>query len=108
MMPAVRRTHRTATRARAGRFECPTPAGANARPPCWSLTTTRQPLMIPQRKIELIAPSGYPHDPSALHLALQRLRAQGHHLENIPATQRRFQRFAGTDSERAAELNRLA
>ncbi|CAB3748082.1 muramoyltetrapeptide carboxypeptidase [Paraburkholderia humisilvae] len=64
--------------------------------------------MIAHRKIELIAPSGYPHDPTALHLALQRLRAQGHHLENIPATQRRFQRFAGTDSERAAELNRLA
>jgi muramoyltetrapeptide carboxypeptidase len=64
--------------------------------------------MIAHRTIELIAPSGYPHDPSALHLALQRLRAQGHHVENVPATQRRYQRFAGTDSERAAELNRLA
>ncbi|QYD67344.1 muramoyltetrapeptide carboxypeptidase [Paraburkholderia edwinii] len=64
--------------------------------------------MIEKRTIELIAPSGYPHDPTALHLALQRLRAQGHHVENIHATQRRYQRFAGTDGQRAAELNRLA
>jgi muramoyltetrapeptide carboxypeptidase len=60
------------------------------------------------RTIELIAPSGYPHDPNAIHLALKRLRAQGHHVENVDATQRRYQRFAGTDGERAAELNRLA
>jgi muramoyltetrapeptide carboxypeptidase len=64
--------------------------------------------MTAHRTIELIAPSGYPHDSSALHLALRRLRAQGHHVANIPATQRRYQRFAGTDGERAAELNRLA
>ncbi|HEY3598695.1 MAG TPA: muramoyltetrapeptide carboxypeptidase [Paraburkholderia sp.] len=64
--------------------------------------------MIAHRTIELIAPSGYPHDPDALHLALRRLRAQGHHVENVPAAQRRYQRFAGTDGERAAELNRLA
>ncbi|HVE07784.1 MAG TPA: muramoyltetrapeptide carboxypeptidase [Paraburkholderia sp.] len=64
--------------------------------------------MTAHRTIELIAPSGYPHDPAALHLALRRLHSQGHHVENLPATQRRYQRFAGTDSERAAELNRLA
>ena len=64
--------------------------------------------MAKHRTIELIAPSGYPHDPNAVHVALKRLRAQGHHVENVSATQRRFQRFAGTDGERAAELNRLA
>jgi muramoyltetrapeptide carboxypeptidase len=64
--------------------------------------------MARHRTIELIAPSGYPHDPNAVHLALKRLRAQGHHVGNVSATQRRFQRFAGTDGERAAELNRLA
>ncbi|CAD6557242.1 muramoyltetrapeptide carboxypeptidase [Paraburkholderia sabiae] len=63
--------------------------------------------MARHRTIELIAPSGYPHDPNAIHLALKRLRAQGHHVENVTATQRRFQRFAGTDAERAAEVNRL-
>ncbi|ACC70486.1 muramoyltetrapeptide carboxypeptidase [Paraburkholderia phymatum] len=63
--------------------------------------------MARHRTIELIAPSGYPHDPNAIHLALKRLRAQGHHVKNVSAAQRRYQRFAGTDGERAAELNRL-
>jgi muramoyltetrapeptide carboxypeptidase len=64
--------------------------------------------MTPHRTIELIAPSGYPRDATAINLALHRLRAQGHRIDNIHATQRRYQRFAGTDAERAAELNRLA
>ncbi|MBN3846433.1 muramoyltetrapeptide carboxypeptidase [Paraburkholderia sp. Ac-20342] len=64
--------------------------------------------MIAHRTIELIAPSGYPHDPEGLHRALHRLRAQGHRVEGEAATMRRYQRFAGTDGERAADLNRLA
>jgi muramoyltetrapeptide carboxypeptidase len=64
--------------------------------------------MTVHRTIELIAPSGYPHDPEVLHRALQRLRAQGHRVEGVEATKRRYQRFAGTDGERAADLNRLA
>jgi muramoyltetrapeptide carboxypeptidase len=64
--------------------------------------------MTVHRTIELIAPSGYPYDPETVHRALQRLHAQGHHVEGLDATQRRYQRFAGTDGERAAELNRLA
>ena len=64
--------------------------------------------MIAPRTIELIAPSGYPHDPAVIHRALGRLRQQGHHILGVQATERRFQRFAGTDGERAAELNRLA
>ena len=64
--------------------------------------------MIAHRTIELIAPSGYPHDPAVVHRALGRLRQQGHHVVGVHATERRFQRFAGTDGERAAELNRLA
>ncbi|TAL97348.1 MAG: muramoyltetrapeptide carboxypeptidase [Paraburkholderia sp.] len=64
--------------------------------------------MTAHRTIELIAPSGYPHDPAVVHRALGRLRQQGHHVVGVPATERRFQRFAGTDGERAAELNRLA
>jgi muramoyltetrapeptide carboxypeptidase len=64
--------------------------------------------MIPHRRIDLVAPSGYPHDPEAVHRALARLRAQGHRIDNVEATGRRYQRFAGTDRERAADLNRLA
>src|SRR5215469_14929809 len=64
--------------------------------------------MTIHRTIELVAPSGYPHDSEAVHRALARLRAQGHHVDGVQATERRYQRFAGTDGQRAAELNRLA
>jgi muramoyltetrapeptide carboxypeptidase len=64
--------------------------------------------MTAHRTFELIAPSGYPHDPEAIRRALHRLHAQGHRVEGVSATERRYQRFAGTDGERAAELNRLA
>jgi muramoyltetrapeptide carboxypeptidase len=64
--------------------------------------------MTRHRTFELIAPSGYPHDPEAVHRAIARLRAEGHRVEGIEATERRYQRFAGTDGQRAAELNRLA
>ncbi|MCC8391655.1 muramoyltetrapeptide carboxypeptidase [Paraburkholderia sp. MMS20-SJTR3] len=64
--------------------------------------------MTAHRTIELIAPSGYPHDPEVLHRALHRLRAQGHRVQGEDAARRRYQRFAGTDGERAADLNRLA
>ncbi|GJH08532.1 muramoyltetrapeptide carboxypeptidase [Caballeronia novacaledonica] len=60
------------------------------------------------RTIDLVAPSGYPHDPAAVERALGRLRREGHRLENVDATRRCFQRFGGTDAERAADLNRLA
>ncbi|CAB3698924.1 muramoyltetrapeptide carboxypeptidase [Paraburkholderia rhynchosiae] len=64
--------------------------------------------MTTHRTFDLIAPSGYPNDTEVLHRALQRLRAQGHRVEGVEATQRRYQRFGGTDGERAADLNRLA
>ena len=64
--------------------------------------------MTAHRTIELIAPSGYPQDPAVLHRALHRLQAEGHRVDGEEATRRRYQRFAGTDGERAADLNRLA
>ncbi|EEA00919.1 Muramoyltetrapeptide carboxypeptidase [Burkholderia sp. H160] len=64
--------------------------------------------MTAHRTFELIAPSGYPHDPEVLHRAVHRLRAQGHRVDGEEAAKRRYQRFAGTDGERAADLNRLA
>ncbi|HEY2606369.1 muramoyltetrapeptide carboxypeptidase [Paraburkholderia sp. RL18-103-BIB-C] len=64
--------------------------------------------MTVHRTFELIAPSGYPHDPEVLHRALHRLHAQGHRVSGEAAAKRRYQRFAGTDGERAADLNRLA
>lgn len=64
--------------------------------------------MTVHRTIELIAPSGYPHDSEVLHRALHRLHSQGHRVEGEEATRRRYLRFGGTDGERAADLNRLA
>jgi muramoyltetrapeptide carboxypeptidase len=63
---------------------------------------------VKSRTIDLVAPSGYPHDPAAVERGIARLRREGHRLENVEATRRRFQRFGGTDAERAADLNRLA
>jgi muramoyltetrapeptide carboxypeptidase len=63
---------------------------------------------VKSRTIELVAPSGYPADPSAVDRGLLRLRSEGHKVDNVEATRRRFQRFGGTDAERAADLNRLA
>jgi muramoyltetrapeptide carboxypeptidase len=60
------------------------------------------------RTIELIAPCGYPQDPQAVARALVRWVDAGHHIQGIDTTERRFQRFAGTDAQRAADLNRLA
>ncbi|CAN0621664.1 Murein tetrapeptide carboxypeptidase [Burkholderia multivorans] len=60
------------------------------------------------RTIRLLAPSGYPHDPEAIDRALERLGSAQHRIENVEATQRRYQRFGGTDGERAGDLNRLA
>ena len=64
--------------------------------------------MTRSRTIELIAPSGYPPDPTAVERALKRLREAGHRLEGVDAASRRYQRFGGTDVERADDLNRLA
>ncbi len=58
--------------------------------------------------IELIAPSGYPPDPTAIERALTRLREAGHRVQGAESAHRRYQRFGGTDSERAGDLNRLA
>ena len=64
--------------------------------------------MTVPRTIQLIAPSGYPHDPEILQRALHRLHTDGHRVEGTESARRRYQRFAGTDGERAADLNRLA
>jgi muramoyltetrapeptide carboxypeptidase len=66
-------------------------------------------MNVTPRIIDLIAPSGYA-DPDAVQRALARFAEQGHSLmqPGEKVTERHFQRFAGTDSERAADINRLA
>lgn len=60
------------------------------------------------RSIRLIAPSGYCHNQPAALLGVERLRAEGHHVDNDAVIARRFQRFAGTDEARLGDINELA
>jgi len=64
--------------------------------------------MLTARFIRLIAPSGYCHNQDAAACAVARLQAEGHTVENQAAITRRFQRFAGDDRERLADINQLA
>jgi muramoyltetrapeptide carboxypeptidase len=64
--------------------------------------------MTRSRTIEIVAPSGYPPDEAAVERGIARLREAGHRIVGAEVARRRFQRFGGTDAERAADLNRLA
>lgn len=64
--------------------------------------------MVEPRTIRLIAPSGYCHNQPAAQRGVARLQAEGHQLQNLKAITRRFQRFAGDDAERLADINDLA
>lgn len=57
--------------------------------------------------IQLIAPSGWP-DPEALARGIERLRTAGCVVRGEMSGLRRHLRFAGRDSQRAAEINALA
>nr|WVL41175.1 muramoyltetrapeptide carboxypeptidase [Salmonella enterica subsp. enterica serovar Newport str. DC_10-446] len=58
--------------------------------------------------VSLIAPSGYCINQQAALRGVQRLTDAGHQVENDEVIRRRFQRFAGTDAERLADVNSLA
>lgn len=58
--------------------------------------------------IRLIAPSGYCINQTAAVRGIKRLEDAGHQVENQQAVTRRFQRFAGTDTERLADIHQLA
>lgn len=59
-------------------------------------------------RIRLIAPSGYAADPAGMTRGVARLRAAGYAVENEAVLGRSMLRFAGSDAERAADLNALA
>ena len=56
----------------------------------------------------LIAPSGYCINQQAAARGIERLEAQGHRVQNQDILIRRQQRFAGTEAERAGDINALA
>ncbi|MFC5527168.1 muramoyltetrapeptide carboxypeptidase [Rhodanobacter ginsengisoli] len=59
-------------------------------------------------RIRLIAPSGYPQDPAAMTRGVARLRAAGCTVEGLDVLERTERRFAGSDAQRAADINALA
>lgn len=64
--------------------------------------------MLPTYDIRLIAPSGYPQSAEAMRRGIARLEAAGHRVTGQDVLARRVLRFAGSDAERAADLNALA
>jgi muramoyltetrapeptide carboxypeptidase len=58
--------------------------------------------------VQLIAPSGYPHDRAAMARGVARLRAAGCQVTGEDVLARAELRFAGPDEARAADLNALA
>ncbi|WP_213132537.1 muramoyltetrapeptide carboxypeptidase [Citrobacter sp. FP75] len=58
-------------------------------------------------RFHLIAPSGYCINQQAALRGLSRLTEAGHQVANSAVIARRYQRFAGTDAERLADVNSL-
>lgn len=58
-------------------------------------------------RFHLIAPSGYCINQQAASLGIQRLEQAGHQVENTAVVGRRYQRFAGTEAERLADITEL-
>jgi muramoyltetrapeptide carboxypeptidase len=65
-------------------------------------------MLMSETRIRLIAPSGYPHDRAAMTRGVERLREAGCVLSGLEVLDRSEQRYAGSDAERAADLNALA
>jgi len=63
---------------------------------------------MPAPRIRLIAPSGHAHDPAAMARGVARLHAAGCTVDGLEVLQRTASRFAGSDAERAGDLNALA
>lgn len=59
-------------------------------------------------RIRLIAPSGYSCDPAAMLRGVARLREAGCTVEGLDVLERTELRFAGSDAERAGDINALA
>ena len=66
------------------------------------------PAMPKRFDIRLIAPSGYVEDRNASQRGIERLQAAGHTVLGTHVVDRVCLRFAGSDAERAADINLLA
>ncbi|VVE33849.1 muramoyltetrapeptide carboxypeptidase [Pandoraea iniqua] len=64
--------------------------------------------MTQTKLLELIAPSGYPASLEVAARGIETLERLGYAVDNREALERQYLRFAGTNAERIAEINRLA
>lgn len=87
-------------------------APAAAATPVTKPTMTAQPKPTPRpsagNTMRLFASSGFCEDPSRIQRGLDLLTAAGFAVSNHTAPYRRFQRFAGSDAERIADLQEVA
>lgn len=58
--------------------------------------------------IQLVAPSGYPADLAAVKKGITFLEQHGHTVRAGQVTNRRYQRFAGNEADRLADINGIA
>ncbi|RRD90449.1 LD-carboxypeptidase [Conchiformibius steedae] len=83
------------------------PAGSGKKPTPY-VKTPPQARNGFDNSLRLFASSGYAEDPSRLETGLNRLFQAGFAVSNHQAAYRRFQRFAGSDAERIADLQNVA
>src|SRR5579875_1565715 len=76
---------------------------------CPSLSTDCRTMQAPAScHVRLIAPSGYPHDREAMTRGITRLSHAGCRVEGVDVIDRTELRYAGSDVQRAADINNLA
>jgi len=66
------------------------------------------PAPVPDVHVRVIAPSGYAPDPVVMTRAVARLRTAGCEVSGLQVLGRSELRFAGSDAERAVDINELA
>ncbi len=93
-----------ATGAFAGRAQAAGPAGCTAAAP---LPLLRPPRLAPGDTIALVNPSGAIYEREPYRLAAESLVALGFEVREAPHLRSRYGQFAGTDAERAGDINAM-
>ncbi|MGF6147178.1 Murein tetrapeptide carboxypeptidase [Kingella potus] len=96
-------------------------AGAGVLQACTGGTPPVQPQIAPKPQpqpapvrqsggntLRIAAPSGFAPDPARAQTGIERLQNAGFAVENPAAAFRRYQRFAGSDAERIADVQDIA
>lgn len=84
--------------------------GSNPKPDVKTVSTPKVPVQINNNlnTMRIFACSGFGESVSRSELAAQRLAIAGFAVSNQQAFMRRYQRFSGSDAERAADLQDIA